>query len=56
MCVRKISLAKVFHFFPDNGARKGLNSWRIVDDYYGQTVGKLQAESVMSITASLFSQ
>jgi hypothetical protein len=30
--------------------------WRVVDDYYGQAVGKLQAESMMSTTASLFPQ
>jgi hypothetical protein len=30
--------------------------WRVVNDYCGQAVGKLQAESMMSIAASLFSQ
>jgi hypothetical protein len=30
--------------------------WRVVNDYYGQAVGKLQAESMMSTTASLFPQ
>jgi hypothetical protein len=56
MCVRKTPLAEVFHFFPGNGARKGLDGWHVVDDDDGQTVGKLQAESMMSIGASLFSQ
>jgi hypothetical protein len=32
------------------------DSWRVVDDDYGQTVGKLQAESMMSTAASLFPQ
>jgi hypothetical protein len=41
---------------PGNGARKWLDVWHIVDDYYGQAVGKLQAESMMSTTASLFPQ
>jgi hypothetical protein len=56
MCVRKTPLAEVFFFFPDNSARKGLDGWRVVDDDYGQTVGKLQAESMMSTAASLFPQ
>jgi hypothetical protein len=56
MCVRKTPLAEVFHFFPGNGARKGFDVWRVVGDYYGQAVGKLQAESMMSTTASLFPQ
>jgi hypothetical protein len=30
--------------------------WRVVDDDYGQAVRKLQAESMMSIAASLFPQ
>jgi hypothetical protein len=30
--------------------------WHVVDDYYGQAVGKLQAESMMSTAASLFPQ
>jgi hypothetical protein len=30
--------------------------WRVVDDYYGQAVGKLQAESMMSTAVSLFPQ
>jgi hypothetical protein len=34
---------------------KGLDGWRVVDDY-GQAVGKLQAESMMSTVASLFPQ
>jgi hypothetical protein len=55
MCVQKTPLAEVFYFFPGNGARKGLDGWRVVDDY-GQTVGKLQAESMMSTAASLFPQ
>jgi hypothetical protein len=54
--VRKTPLAEVFHFFPGNGARKGLDVWHAVDDYYGQAVGKLQAEIMMSTTASLFPQ
>jgi hypothetical protein len=56
MCVRKTPLAEVFHFFPGNGARKGLDGWRVVDDDYGQTVGKFQAESMMSTAARLFPQ
>jgi hypothetical protein len=59
MCIRKTPLAEVFHFFPGNGARKGLDGWRVVDvvdDDYGQAVGKLQAESMMSTAASLFPQ
>jgi hypothetical protein len=32
------------------------DGWRVVDDYYGQAVGKLQAESMMSTAASLFPQ
>jgi hypothetical protein len=32
------------------------DGWRVVDDDYGQTVGKLQAESMMSTAASLFPQ
>jgi hypothetical protein len=32
------------------------DGWHIVDDDYGQAVGKLQAESMMSIAASLFPQ
>jgi hypothetical protein len=56
MCVRKTHLAEVFHFFPDNGARKGLDVWHVVNNYYGQAVGKLQAETMMSIAASLFPQ
>jgi hypothetical protein len=31
-----------------------VDGWRIVDDDYGHTVGKLQAKSMMSIAASLF--
>jgi hypothetical protein len=54
--VRKTPLAEVFHFFPSNGARKGLDGWHVVDDDYGQAVGKLQAESMMSTAASLFPQ
>jgi hypothetical protein len=30
--------------------------WRVVNDYCGQAVGKLQAESMMSTAASLFPQ
>jgi hypothetical protein len=56
MCARKTPLAEVFHFIPGNGARKGLDVWRVVNDYCGQAVGKLQAESMMSTLASLFSQ
>jgi hypothetical protein len=33
-----------------------LDGWRVVDDDYGQTVGKLQAESMTSTAASLFPQ
>jgi hypothetical protein len=32
------------------------DGWRVVDDDYGQAVGKLQAESMMSTAASLFPQ
>jgi hypothetical protein len=32
------------------------DGWRVFDDDYGQTVGKLQAESMMSTAASLFPQ
>jgi hypothetical protein len=32
------------------------DGWRVVDDYYGQAVEKLQAESMMSTAASLFPQ
>jgi hypothetical protein len=32
------------------------DGWRVVDDYYSQAVGKLQAESMMSTAASLFPQ
>jgi hypothetical protein len=32
------------------------DGWRVVDDDYGQAVGKLQAESMMSTVASLFPQ
>jgi hypothetical protein len=56
MCVRKTPLIEVFYFFPSNGTRKGLDVWRVVDDYYGQAVGKLQAKSMMSTAASLFPQ
>jgi hypothetical protein len=56
MCVRKTPLAEVFHFFPGNGARKGLDVWHVVNDYCDQAVGKLQAESMMSTAASLFPQ
>jgi hypothetical protein len=40
MCVRKTPLAAVFFFLPGNGARKGLDGWRVVDyDDYNQSVG-----------------
>jgi hypothetical protein len=55
MCVRKTPLAEVF-YFPGNSARKGLDVWRVVNDYCGQAVGKLQAESMISTAASLFPQ
>jgi hypothetical protein len=32
------------------------DGWRVVDNDYGQAVGKLQAESMMSTAASLFHQ
>jgi hypothetical protein len=54
--MRKTPLAEVFHFFPGNGARKGLDVWHVVNDYYGQAVGKLQAESMISTVVSLFPQ
>jgi hypothetical protein len=31
-----------------------IDGWRVVDDDYGQAVGKHQAESMMSTAASLF--
>jgi hypothetical protein len=34
----------------------GGDGWRVVDDDYGQAVGKLQAKSMMSRAASLFPQ
>jgi hypothetical protein len=53
MCVRKTPLAEVFFFLPGNGARKGLDGWRVVDDDdYNQSVGEPQAEGAMSTTAS----
>jgi hypothetical protein len=40
MCVRKTPLVEVFFFFPGNGARKGLDGWRVVDDDdYNLSVG-----------------
>jgi hypothetical protein len=51
MYVRKTPLAEVFFFFPGNGARKGLDGWRVVDDYC-QAVGEPQAEGMMSTAAS----
>jgi hypothetical protein len=36
--------------------RQGCDGWRVVDDDYGQAVGKLQAKSMMSTVASLFPQ
>jgi hypothetical protein len=33
---------------------KVLDVWHVVNDYCGQAVGKLQAESMMSTAASLF--
>jgi hypothetical protein len=33
-----------------------IDGWRVVDDDYGQAVGKLQAESMMSTSTSLFPQ
>jgi hypothetical protein len=45
---------------PPSGAVRGWPSppdgWRVVDYYYGQAVGKLQAESMMSTAANLFPQ
>jgi hypothetical protein len=38
------------------GLRMVGDVWRVVDDYYGQAVVKLQAESMMSTAASLFPQ
>jgi hypothetical protein len=35
---------------------EALDVWHVVDDYYGQAVGKLQAESMMSTAASIFPQ
>jgi hypothetical protein len=32
------------------------DGWHVVDEDYGQAVGKLQAESMMSTAASLFPQ
>jgi hypothetical protein len=51
--MRKTPLAEVFFFFPGNGARKGLDGWRVVDDDdYRLVVGKPQAEGMMSTAAS----
>jgi hypothetical protein len=33
---------------------EAFDDWRVVDDDYGQAVGKLQVESMMSTAASLF--
>jgi hypothetical protein len=33
MCVRKTPLAEVFHFFPDNGARKRLVGVKLTWEY-----------------------
>jgi hypothetical protein len=53
MCVRKTPLAEVFFFLPGNGARKGLDGWRVVDDDdYNQSVREPQTERVMSTVAS----
>jgi hypothetical protein len=41
---------------PATAPEKVLDGWRVVDDDYGQAVGKLQAESMMSTAASLFPQ
>jgi hypothetical protein len=45
---------------PDASTRSffvsGSDVWRVVDNNYGQAVGKLQAESMMSTAASLFPQ
>jgi hypothetical protein len=38
------------------GSEKSFDVWRVVDDYYGQAVGKFQVESMMSTAASLFPQ
>jgi hypothetical protein len=50
----------IFHIKPillaSAACCSGLDVWRVVDDYYGQAVGKLQAESMMSTAASLFPQ
>jgi hypothetical protein len=39
-----------------DGIRSSADGWRVVDDDYGQAVGKLQAKSMMSTAASLFPQ
>jgi hypothetical protein len=39
-----------------DGCDVRIDGWRVVDEDYGQAVGKLQAESMMSTAASLFPQ
>jgi hypothetical protein len=40
----------------DKSSSLGIDVWHVVEDYYGQAVGKLQAESMMSTATSLFPQ
>jgi hypothetical protein len=59
-----VTLLPAFRFSPKLSSLDASNSssteqadgWRVVDDDYGQAVGKLQAESMMSTAASLFRQ
>jgi hypothetical protein len=41
---------------PSNRWVLSCDGWRVVDDDYCQSVGKLETESMMSTTASLFPQ
>jgi hypothetical protein len=57
MCVRKTPLVEVFYCLPGNGARKGLDVWRVVDDDdYCQAVGETPSGKYISTAASLFPQ
>jgi hypothetical protein len=57
---RYLNLSKTKENYRYSGAavasppQERFDVWRVVDDYYGQTVGKLQAESMMSTAARLF--
>jgi hypothetical protein len=55
--MRKTPLAEVFFFLPGNGARKGLDGWRVVDDddYY-QSVGGTPSGRYDEQSSKLFPQ